>query len=546
MKIKLPKPLKGLKFDLLFTIDMNDFDVEMLLPSLFHLVRTKGLRVGKPMNPDLYAEYRAKLAEHPRLSGFTQQPGKLLDRWLRTAVVKMGWKGRAHTEEQMSYLFPTTMLAYKGGLPKEGTRLRGVNYFVYSVLLHETNKDPRKLDELFRSAIGKGLIFQTDKDYDCHYDGISQIDIEAMLTCCFLDGQAAGGIKALDVKPFPRLANQSRFFATDVLNTLGAYSALPSTVLGQFLLTLINFHLFIYFMRLMSWVESLSSGSEDRSPDIYLDCAGERGTYSDELARSCVERDLERLERYVRSSLRLRTLDRFVSSNTKLKNTFANPESDIGEYFRQLIERASDIHVETRAEYEFDQVCEENGLRKSEFSEDVEMTDAVQYLQGLQSNADLAPFDRLVSVLFESQRNSALGNITGWFYSVAGFNRSYGLMTGNRKGRFRVARYVLSNELLNALVHAALADFGSLTENERIPATRIPLRRFLDWLRDRFGMLIDRPPSFDTSTEAIEAARHNLEAFKVRLRQIGVFQNLSDDFDAQYIGRSLTHGAFSR
>ena len=49
MRILLPKASKGIKFDLLFTIDMNDFDVEMLLPGLFHLVRTKGRRVGKPI-----------------------------------------------------------------------------------------------------------------------------------------------------------------------------------------------------------------------------------------------------------------------------------------------------------------------------------------------------------------------------------------------------------------------------------------------------------------------------------------------------------------
>ena len=30
MKIILPKASKGLKFDLVFTVDMNDFDVEML------------------------------------------------------------------------------------------------------------------------------------------------------------------------------------------------------------------------------------------------------------------------------------------------------------------------------------------------------------------------------------------------------------------------------------------------------------------------------------------------------------------------------------
>ena len=90
-----------------------------------------------------------------------------LDRWLRTAVVKMGWKGRAHSEEQMTYLYPTTMLAYKAGLPKDVTRLRGVHTFVYSVLLTEKRGEKRQLDEIFRAAIGKGLIFHTDKDYDC-------------------------------------------------------------------------------------------------------------------------------------------------------------------------------------------------------------------------------------------------------------------------------------------------------------------------------------------------------------------------------------------
>ncbi len=34
MSIILPKPSKGIKFDYVFSIDMNDFDVELLLPAL--------------------------------------------------------------------------------------------------------------------------------------------------------------------------------------------------------------------------------------------------------------------------------------------------------------------------------------------------------------------------------------------------------------------------------------------------------------------------------------------------------------------------------
>jgi 16S rRNA G1207 methylase RsmC len=58
-------------------------------------------------------------------------------------------------------------------------------------------------------------------------------------------------------------------------------------------------------------------------------------------------------------------------------------------------------------------------------------------------------------------------------------------------------------------------------------------------MEKRYGVLIDKPPANETSAEAVEAARRNLEAIKVRLRQIGVFENLSDDFDAQYIQRPM-------
>ena len=61
----------------------------------------------------------------------------------------------------------------------------------------------------------------------------------------------------------------------------------------------------------------------------------------------------------------------------------------------------------------------------------------------------------------------------------------------------------------------------------------------LDKLATEYGLLIDRPPSSESSAEAVEASRANLEAFKVRLRQIGVFENLSDDFDAQYLRRPI-------
>ncbi|MGB7847109.1 MAG: hypothetical protein WBL63_15950, partial [Candidatus Acidiferrum sp.] len=85
--------------------------------------------------------YFARMTQHERLKGFSGHSGRtVLDRWIRTSIVKMGKRGRAHTGEKMTYLYPTTMLSYKAGLPKDITRLRGVHNFVYTVLLRADAK----------------------------------------------------------------------------------------------------------------------------------------------------------------------------------------------------------------------------------------------------------------------------------------------------------------------------------------------------------------------------------------------------------------------
>jgi hypothetical protein len=544
MRILLPKASKGVKFDLLFTIDMNDFDVEMLLPSLFHLVRTKGRRVGKPINPDEYKQYFDRMMQHSRLIGFGSHAGKtVLDRWVRTSIVRMGKKGRAHTGEKMTYLYPTTMLSYKAGLPKEITRLRGVHNFVYTVL-QSVETDQIKLDRLFREALGDGLVFDDNETFDGRYDGQTDIDIEAMLTICFLDGLPAAGVSALpsETKSVPRLKKQSEYFAHDVLGILKCYKhELSTTQLNRFLLVLINFHMFVYSIRLMNWVIGISSGTDSgQVPEFFLDCTGERGSFSDELARGCVERDLELIERYVRASLRLRTLDRFLTLSPAFRAGLPNRETETSEYLNRLSGLAGEIRLQARADQEFEQICVENGLNMDDEDSAVrEVTEAATFLRGLRDSADIDPIDRLVRTLFEAQRKSALQNMTGWFYSVSGFNRPYGILSGNTRGARRVARYTLSNELLSALVHVALADQGWDEDGRRMPAVRLPLKEFLNHIARRYGLLIDKPPTSETSAEAMEAARRNLEAFKVRLRQIGVFENLSDDFDAQYLQRPM-------
>ena len=67
----------------------------------------------------------------------------------------------------------------------------------------------------------------------------------------------------------------------------------------------------------------------------------------------------------------------------------------------------------------------------------------------------------------------------------------------------------------------------------------MPIAKLLEILRDRFGILIDQPPASLNSADNRAAAAANLEAFKRRLRLLGCFDGLSDDFSAQYVRNPL-------
>jgi len=73
----------------------------------------------------------------------------------------------------------------------------------------------------------------------------------------------------------------------------------------------------------------------------------------------------------------------------------------------------------------------------------------------------------------------------------------------------------------------------------------IRLQEFLRFLEERFGTLVDRPPAPFEGAEYTAAARDNLRAMLRRLRQMGIFRDLSDDFTVQrlhppYAGQELT------
>ena len=553
MNVVLPKQLRTARFDRLFAVEMNDFDVERLLPALFHLVVTQGRDRGPRENdPKKLDEYVKALAEHERLEGFGKDAGKrLLERWVRSSVIRMSGVGRGRKGgEQIEYVQPLTVLAYKPGFPAESSRQRNVHRFVYRALLNSfraTEDLPRlraALAKEFIRAFGPGTVIDTrGPKFDGTYDGETELDIHTLLALCFLDGftaTPAGRVDRAEAAD-PALPRSAAEFGEDLLLYPLAYrDRLPPYALTRGFMALITLHLFVYTVRLLAATTQLvrtgelPAAMQDEAgggvePKLYVDFTRQRGGVSDSLARACVERDLEELRAYYGSALLLQTIARHAEFQPTLAAHLKG--LDTPSYLQTLTAIRSEPDIEAGARNDLQQIQAET---LAAYQGEAEREQAKTFFQELATDASRTALEKVVQLIASVQERKIVQKQVAFLGAAGGLERPYGLVSGNVRGR-RSWAYAMGDELLATLVQLALIDRAPRDFAAAQVRTRLRLRDFLSFLEERFGILIDRPPAFLDGSAARAAARDNFEALKRRLRQMGYFQELSDDFTAQYL-----------
>ena len=183
--------------------------------------------------------------------------------------------------------------------------------------------------------------------------------------------------------------------------------------------------------------------------------------------------------------------------------------------------------IEQRAHLELDAIRAENETEDED-------SDVAEFFDALYEDSSRTSLAKVIDLLADYHRVNSMGAFMKWFWSVGGLRKKYGLVTGNLTGR-RLGRYAMSDDLLGALVQLAFVqDTNENLESVKL-RPRLALGEFLEWLELRFGLIVARPPDFLDGASNRAAAKTNLEALKRRLRQMGFFEDLSDDFTAQYL-----------
>src|SRR5690348_12822111 len=108
MRVKLPKELRGLAFARITTLELNDIDLDLLLPSFFFRVLAEGRGRARRVNdPTKIQSFVEKLARHPDLEGFQGNEGeRLLNRLVRTSLATIGRRGHSRNTEQIVAVAP--------------------------------------------------------------------------------------------------------------------------------------------------------------------------------------------------------------------------------------------------------------------------------------------------------------------------------------------------------------------------------------------------------------------------------------------------------
>ncbi len=214
------------------------------------------------------------------------------------------------------------------------------------------------------------------------------------------------------------------------------------------------------------------------------------------------------------------------------------------EYLQGLLWLKSDpvisLSIDAAASFDEDRIRKENANEA-----EADDPEALSWLDAIMGTAE-DDVERVVNLLSEGQRANAIKHFTQWYWGVGGMKKPHGVLRGTTLSR-KSWRYAPTNDVLAMFVQLAAIWLSPAQDRDSGERELQPIRlqEFLQFLDQRFGILIDRPPAPFKGAEYTAAARENLRAMLRRLHQMGIFRDLSDDFTVQrlqppYAGRAMT------
>ncbi|MGK8507242.1 methylation-associated defense system protein MAD7 [Nocardia asiatica] len=506
------------------TIDYKTLDMDRVLTAflarLWHYGKSSVILRTSDLSIDAYTD---TITEHPEL--FSEFDPGASRRWLETHLLDL--VNRGNVTQAVAGLRPLHGFTYRLRNARR-SRSYGADEQLYSMLRADQGPGTGVLQYL-REFFFTGLDAVTGK---AESDGQVDVDTQALINLTTAVKDSITDRASSDVPVFhpPLYAEASTLLAEDTLRLLFHKELIPRSVLVEYLKILFAFHLAMYHLRCAKLLPALVAGEPaPRTAGFFLDVAAVSGTPAAALAERSAAGWYGRFPEFIRATFVVRKLDDFAHSLVKRKK-ISRPTDGVFRVPELLAFLGKDFA------HEREQFA---GARISRILDSIPPGEDDPTEQIREFGLD--DFTTYIEMITTYRVRFHLGYLRECVDSLLLKNRPGAMITQPKQGQ---RRFILDSRLLEVLLQIAL-----LGSDGHGGFRTVPLRvdEFLDILRERYGLYIDRLPDGDGFGEATiaeqTALRSNTRAFVDRLREIGFYSDLSDAYVTQTITPRYVVGA---
>lgn len=511
MPIKLNKEESVFRNELIFAGDAKQVNIDNTLVNLFMLLRHNGIRPKQRarsgdksvVDVSKIKDMFGALESSNVVSGFKENP-LATELWIRSNLVNMVYRGKTD-QEKISSLRPIHLESYR---IRNAYSTRDYNAAdqVYLML----GSEPTIREDL-KSFLSEGWDKVTNQ-----INASDTIDVDSLGLLHLIKNVSAGFIESntglSHIKPL--LEDQAKLYCEDIRRLLVYKRDIPRNVMIDYLKTLTSFHLSIYLQKLIQLLPKMvARGSIEVDSDwsIVVDLTDNVESKVSTLASADAETMSNSIYDYVKATFQ-------VNAALRHLNLGKTNSDHLLSALKVLAER------EDKFDIYFDVLW---GTIVQNLSE--EDRNLVEEIAKYESKH----FDKYIEAIMKAR--------SGYLYSfhiqlldaLSQKNTERGILAQGRS-RKHPRRFVLGTRLLEALVQILVLR----NDGTKFYTTSLSIEELTQQLRERYGLIINgnEDPRFANSDVFTQQAfKENLAAFKLKLRQIGFYTELSDAYILQKV-----------
>jgi hypothetical protein len=527
-------------------LDFKQLEMDRVLTALFARLAHNGFPSRLKRRFELTVEaFVDEFLDHPEwFTGFKQHR-EILERWVETHlmdVVNRGKSGQAVAAPR-----PLHGFTYRFRNPRH-SRDYGAAQHLYETLYHaRKGAGQAAIEQLNR------FFFQGHDKVTGRTDGAAVLDVEtqALLRLTEQVDDAPDTSKGRDSFS-PLCIGAADLLAEDIKRLLFYERHIPRSVMVEYLKVLLAFHLALYHLRLFKLLPVLvkrkgadpicapaSCPMDPRSADnphgdcpyrigLFVDVAGQPDTASARLAIRSADLHYRRIPSFVKAYFTFKKLDELGDSLIKTGKLHRPKGEELG--VGDVLQLLEPLHKDERSKF--------FGARIYALVQDSAGSTETDLDPELKAVLDLklSEFDTYIEMLMALRGQFHRQYITECTDSLLMKNRPGALIAqGRTKGAPR--RFIFDSRLLEVLLQIAV--LRQDTPGGPFYTGELRIEALLTWLRERYGLHIDRLPRGDgfaaPSIEDRAALRDNTAAFTARLREVGFYRDLSDAYVSQTV-----------